>query len=255
MSSTPLKLSLVAILTMGASATAFAQTYTGPDAQAAYQQQLKDYQDQQQTYQDQRQSYDDASAAARAKRDAYNARSAQYSEDRAAYQLERDDYDAKYGAGAWESRYGYSYHRADDQADYYRYYRDSACERRAGGDAVAGGVIGALAGAAIGSNVAARGAHDEGAVLGAAIGGSVGASLAANAASCDANGYYFTREQTYAYREPDLYAGAFSGRHDYRTYRGMGCRLATAPAYADGETDYRYVRVCPDPDGRYRITG
>ncbi len=255
MNTTPLKLSLAAILALGTSATAFAQTYTDPAAQAAYDQSLKTYQDQQDNYQAQQQSYENAKAAADARRDAYLDRSAAYSVDRYAYQRERDDYDAKYGPGAWETRYGYSYHRHDDQSDYYRVYRDSPCERRAGGDAVAGGVIGALAGAAIGSSVAGHGERGTGAVLGAFAGGAVGASVAASAAHCDARGYYFETDQTYPYREPDIYADASSGRYDYRAYRRMGCRLATAPAYDQGVTDYRYVRVCPDPDGRYRITG
>ena len=149
MNTTPLKLSIAAILALGTSATAFAQTYTDPDAQAAYQQSLKDYQDQQQIYQNQKQSYENAKATSDARHDAYVEQSQDYSADRWAYQRERDDYDAKYGVGAWEARYGYSYQRRNDESDYYRAYRYSPCERRAGGDAVAGGVIGALAGAAI----------------------------------------------------------------------------------------------------------
>ena len=249
MNTTPFKLSLVAILALGASTTAFAQTYTDPSAEAAYQQSLKDYQDQQETYQAQQQSYQDARAAAAARRDAYNANAAAYSADRYAYERERDDYDARYGAGAWEARYGYSYRRGNDLTDYYRFYRGSPCERRAGG------VIGALAGAAIGSNLAGHGSRSEGAVLGAFAGGAIGASAGASAAHCDANGYYFNSDQTMPYREPDFYADTSSGRYDYRAYRRMGCRLATAPAYAEGVLDYRYVRVCPDADGRYRITG
>ena len=31
-------------------------------------------------------------------------------------------------------------------------------------------------------------------------------------------------------------------------------RLAVAPTEYGGRTDYRYVRVCPDRRGRYRIT-
>ena len=255
MNTTPLKLSLAAILALGMSATAFAQSYTDPAAQAAYDQSLRTYQDQQENYQSQQQSYENAKAAADARRYAYLSKSTAYSADRYAYLRERDDYDAKYGAGAWEARYGYSYHRHDDLSDYYRVYRDSPCERRAGGDAVAGGVIGALAGAAIGSNLAGHGARGAGAVLGAFAGGAIGSSVAVSAAHCDARGYYFNTDQTYAYREPDIYADAASGRYDYRTYRRLGCRLAAAPAYDQGVTDYRYVRVCPDSDGRYRITG
>ena len=114
-------------------------------------------------------------------------------------------------------------------------------------------MIGALAGAAIGSSVASHDSRGEGAVLGALAGGAIGAGVGASSASCDARGYYFTSSQTYAYREGDGDHGR-SGRHDYDYYRGSDCRLAIAPAYDGVRQDYRYVRVCPDVDGRYRIT-
>ena len=45
-----------------------------------------------------------------------------------------------------------------------------------------------------------------------------------------------------------------SGRYDDGYYTRMRCRLAPAAVDAYGN-DVRYVRVCPDADGRYRITG
>jgi hypothetical protein len=44
------------------------------------------------------------------------------------------------------------------------------------------------------------------------------------------------------------------GANDSSYYARQRCRLAPAPIDADGR-DYRYVRVCPDDLGRYRITG
>ena len=44
-----------------------------------------------------------------------------------------------------------------------------------------------------------------------------------------------------------------SGRYDYDDYRRHGCRLAVAPTHWGDGDDYRYVRVCPDDRGNYRI--
>lgn len=114
---------------------------------------------------------------------------------------------------------------------------------------VTAGVIGAIAGALLGSNVAARNARTEGAVLGAVVGGVGGAAVgrANDRYKCDTQGPYFSREDTVPYRE-----AARSERFDY--YTGRRCRLAPAPVDTAGQ-DYRYVRVCPDDQGRYRITG
>ena len=117
---------------------------------------------------------------------------------------------------------------------------------------MAGGVIGALAGAALGSNVAANGRGTEGAVLGAVVGGVIGANVgkAAAKARCDQAGYYYNYADTVPYRESRY---ARSGEYDYRYYSRQRCRLAPAPVDQSG--DVRYVRVCPDGQGRYRITG
>jgi len=251
------RLSLAAALCLGTSLPALAQ-YGTPDPrdQADYQQRLRDYQDQkdqyqsqQDQYQSQQQDYENRSAAAQARRDTYAVQRDEYSANREAYERERADYDARYGSGAWDRRYGagYSYRRHEDE--YYRPYVASPCERRSG-NAAAGGVIGALAGAAIGSNIAGRGDRTAGAVLGAVAGGAVGASIGANTAHCDGRGYYFSYDQTYPYRElPDRADSRFD------RYRRRGCRLAQAPAYVRGATEYRYVRVCPDSDGRFRFEG
>jgi hypothetical protein len=273
MKSTPI-LTLATVLALGASGV-MAQDYSSPgyDAWRAQQQQ---YQQQQSQYQDQRDAYSDRQDNYQAERADYEARRAKWERDRAAY-------DARYGPGAYvrangEWRYD-GYRAANDRpgGDGYRpgndgyrpgndgyaqgygpgndRYRDSPCERKRSNNTTAGGVIGALAGAAIGSNVAARNARTEGAVLGAVVGAAAGASIGRSTAQCDNTGYYYSYNQTYPYNEGQYYRGASSsGRYNYRWYARHGCRLAMAPAYDGRTSDYRYVRVCPDNNRRYRIT-
>jgi len=254
MTSTPLSLTLAAALALSASASALAQPYGQPSDDPNYQAAQQDYEAQQRDYEAKQQDYQDRAADYQARRDTYSVQRDRYADDRAAYLRQKADYDARWGAGAWERRYGegYSYSRG---GDYYRAYRDSPCERQRSSSTVAGGVIGALAGAAIGSNVAGRGDRTGGAVLGAVAGGAVGAAVGNSTARCDTRGYYFSYDQTTPYREAGGYGYDSRYRSDYDRYRRMGCRLAPAPAYVDGATDYRYVRVCPDSRGRYRITG
>ncbi len=214
---------------------------------AGAQDQQDQYRSQQDQYQSQREDWQDRKDANDARRDRYQAQRDRYENDRDAYEHERADYDARYGAGAWERRYGYSYRRG---ADSERAYSESPCERRRSSSTAAGGVIGALAGAAIGSNIAGRGDRTAGAVLGAVAGGVTGAAIGSSTARCDTRGYYFSYDQTYPYRD-----SAYARDTRFDSYRRRGCRLAQAPAYVNGATEYRYVRVCPDGDGRYRITG
>lgn len=118
---------------------------------------------------------------------------------------------------------------------------------------VAGGLIGALAGAVLGSNVAARNARTEGAVLGGLVGAGVGAAVgnANDKYKCDNRGPYFSYDETVPYREGRQ---RYSSAYDRSYYDRQQCRLAPAPVDAYGR-DVRYVRVCPDAEGRYRITG
>jgi hypothetical protein len=105
-----------------------------------------------------------------------------------------------------------------------------------------------------GSNLAARNAKPEGTVLGALVGAGVGASIgnASAKSRCDANGQYWTRDDTVAYRESSRYRA--SSRDDYSNY-SRRCRLAPAETDYNGRVETRYVRVCPDGSGRYRIQG
>ena len=262
MTPTPMRLTIASALALGAAASAFAQPYSsGNDPAYQAQQQdyeagQRDYEAKQQDYQAQQQTYEDKVTDYQARRGTYSVQRDRYAEDRAAYERERAEYDARYGSGAWARRYtyadGYRYSRNGDR---FAAYRDSPCERDRSNSTVAGGVIGALAGAAIGSNVAGRGDRTGGAVLGAVAGGALGAAVGNSSARCDTRGYYFSYDQTVPYRVASGY-GYDSRRRDsdFYRYNRMGCRLALAPAYVNGDTDYRYVRVCPDSRGRYRIT-
>lgn len=182
----------------------------------------------------------------------YDASRDQWERDRDRYIRARDDYDRRYGYGAYDrrnpgeaSRYGAPYAGAagiDTSANIN--YRDD-CRQDAKKNATVGGVIGALAGAALGSNVAARNARPEGTVLGALVGAGVGAAVGNASAKCDTRGAYYSYDQTQPYRYSD-------GRYASASER---CRLAPAPAEYNGRVENRYVRVCPDADGRYRVEG
>lgn len=233
-------------LTVG---SAIAQS-SPPDWQT-YQSQQRDYQRQQQDYQGRREDYD-------AQRRAYEAKRDQYLRDQAAY-------DRRYGRGAYVRQYGeWRYDPYATSADYngrdvaynsgYDRYRDSPCEQNKDGRTAVGAIIGALAGAAIGSNVASSGVRTEGAVLGALVGGGIGGTVGRNTARCDDNGYYYSKDQTISYREAG-YNRDRNRRYAYNQYSRRGCRLAPAPVEYNGRVEDRYVRVCPDGNGRYRITG
>lgn len=183
----------------------------------------------------------------------YDSQRAQWERDRDAYYAARDKYDRRYGGGAYDrrnpgeaNRYATPYaggaYSVDANANVVN--RDE-CRQDAKRNATVGGVIGALAGAALGSNVAARNAKTEGTVLGALVGAGVGAAVGNASAKCDTRGAYWTYEETQPYRYAD-------GRYASTNER---CRLAPAPTEYNGRVETRYVRVCPDSDGRYRVQG
>lgn len=180
----------------------------------------------------------------------YDSQRAQWERDRAEYERARKDYDRRYGGGAYDRRYpddanrfGAPYaggHSIDTSVNT---NTGPDCRQDAKRNATVGGVIGALAGAALGSNVAARNARPEGTVLGALVGAGVGAAIGNASAKCDTRGSYYTYEQTEPYRYSD-------GRYADAAER---CRLAPAPTEYNGRVETRYVRVCPDAEGRYRV--
>ncbi|MCF8503893.1 MAG: hypothetical protein K9G59_03180 [Caulobacter sp.] len=256
-------LSLASVLALSAGA-ALAQSQIPTWEQ--YEAQQRDYQRQQGAYEQQQGAYQDRQAAYADQRQAYEAKRQQYLRDRAAYDRRygAGSYERQYGAWRWEpspydTRYppaaGYYGRDASASVNMDR-YRRTPCEQRRSGNTAAGLIIGALAGAAIGSNVAATDVQTEGAVLGAVVGGTIGAGIGRDTARCDNKGYWYSRSETIPYREARYYRDRRerSGRYDYNRYARRGCRLASAPVEYGGRMEYHYVRVCPDRQGRYRIT-
>ena len=242
-----------------------------PQSNAQYDQDRQRYEQQQRDYEASRQAYDQRRDNYADQREGYAQARANYESRLAAWQRERDRYDRIHGYGAyvrlypmpvWDTRWGpvpvqayYPAYPAPPAATYYgrpSAYVATPCRNDHSGR-TAGAVIGGLAGAVLGSNLSAPGRHGEnaalGGVLGAVVGGAVGSSH--DRYKCDTRGPYYAYGDTIEYREDPSYR---SGRYDYAYYSRMRCRLAPAPVDADGR-DVRYVRVCPDSDGRYRITG
>lgn len=250
-----LKIGLASALALTSAAPAAAQYYRPTDQ---YRQDAYRYQNDRADYEVRREEY------ARARAD--------YERRRSDWEAARAAYDARWGYGAYSRAYGAA--PVWDDAYWARYnppntaygyapnagsygYNSSATSpggvRCNNNSTVTAGAIGAILGGVLGSNVAARNARTEGTVLGAVVGGAIGAGVgrANDRYKCDQNGVYFTRDETVAYREA---AGYGYDRRAYRDYTRRGCRLAPAPVDENG-SDYRYVRVCPDASGRYRVTG
>jgi hypothetical protein len=235
-------------------AAALALASVSPAALAQTYQPTEQYRRDLNQYQADRAAYDVRS-------DDYRAARAQYDRRRADWERARADYDARYGYGAylraygpapaWDDAYWAPYAPSANSYGRNSAYTAPAPVRCNNNSTVAGGIIGALAGAALGSNVAARNARTEGAVLGAVVGGGLGAAVgnANDKYKCDNRGPYFSYNDTIPYRESSSYR---TPRYSY--YTRQRCRLAPAPVDSYGQ-DYRYVRVCPDNEGRYRITG
>lgn len=247
---------LASALAISTAVPAAAQYGTPYRPTQQYQQDLRQYQDQQAQYQYQQADY------AAARRD--------YERRRDDWERARAAYDARWGYGAYARRYGPApawdqayWDRGAPSAGYYganasagpAYASSYDCRADRDRNATVGSVLGALAGAALGSNVAASKNRTEGAVLGALVGGGVGLGIGRATAKCDNTGYFYSYDQTVPYRESSSYRGRPSGTYNYTYYDRQRCRLAPAPANVNGYEEYRYVRVCPDEMGRYRITG
>jgi hypothetical protein len=239
---------MASALALATAAPVLAQDYRPTDE---YLQRQREYEARRDQYEAQRDAYRYRTADYRAARADYDRRMADWEASRAAY-------DARWGYGAYARRYGpapvWDEARWAAPAPYAGYYgRNTAYTapiRCGNNSAVTAGILGALAGGVLGSNVAGRGDRTEGAVLGAVVGGGLGAAVghASDKYKCDTRGAYYSYNDTIPYRVSDnVYR---DNRYSY--YRRMGCRLAPAPV---SDTDYRYVRVCPDSSGRYRITG
>lgn len=253
-----LKIGTVSALALATAAPAYSQYYREtPDSQRARQ----DYQWQREQYERSRQGYEQSREDYREARQDYRQARREYERRLAAWERERARYDARYGYGAYARAYARpvwdeAYWSRAEPAPYagaHGNYASATSVRCNNNSTVTAGVIGALAGAVLGSNIAGRGDRTEGAVLGALAGGGIGAAVgnANDRYKCDQRGPYFTYDDTLPYREDRRYR---YGRYDSNYYARQRCRLAPAPVDSYGR-DYRYVRVCPDDLGRYRITG
>ena len=213
-------------------------------------------------------SYRDRNTQYEADQAAYNAQVRDYNAARDQYDRDRAAYDRRYGPGSYERTYG-DFDRnspppprpyVDTTATVPPPAPESAACADARADAkssrIGGTVLGAIIGGALGSNIAAGGHRNDGTLVGAAVGGVIGNKAGGNtragrmSAACDHEGAYYTYDQTYPYREGRDWVPR--GEHPARYYTDNRCRLA--PAQTD-TGEYRYVRVCPDRDGRYRFAG
>jgi hypothetical protein len=162
---------------------------------------------------------------------------------------------------------------AYDQRPYYDECQRSTTQRGAGG-----GLAGAGIGAAIGSGIAAKGARTEGAVLGGLLGAVIGTNVGKNSAACTpGRAPPPPPPPPVAYNEPaappppsyeDTRRDADRDSYYERTYERHegyrvadrpkadmnGCTLAESPIYLpDGRVQKRFVRVCPDANGKYQV--
>jgi Ni/Co efflux regulator RcnB len=219
-----------------------------------------------QSYQDRQSAYADRQDQYQADQAAYDAQMRDYNSARDQYDRDRAAYDRRYGEGAYVRTYG-QFNRpypprgpayVDASASVPPPAAGSASCAEARADAkssrVGGTILGAIIGGALGSNIAAGGHRNDGTLLGAGVGAVIGNKAGGNtkagayAAACDHDGSYYTYDQTYPYREGRDWVPR--GERPTRYYTENRCRLA--PAQTDSG-EYRYVRVCPDRDGRYRL--
>jgi hypothetical protein len=254
-----MKIGLASALALATAAPVAAQQYRPTEE---YQRQQREYDAQRDQYERQRGQYEDTRENYREARRDYRAARRDYELRLAEWNRARAIYDRRYGYGSYARMYprpvwDQSYWTRYEPPPYAGYYGRPAsatipCSRD-NSSTVAGGLIGALAGAVLGSQVAGRGDRTEGAVLGGVAGAVVGGAVgnANDRYKCDARGPYFSYDETVPYREGRR---RYSSAYDYGYYERQRCRLAAAPVDAYGR-DVRYVRVCPDSEGRYRITG
>lgn len=176
--------------------------------------------------------------------------------------------------------YGYGYPPAYGYNNSYSYGQGyDPCVRDQRDRTTTGGVVGATIGAIAGSQLAARGRRTEGSVLGGVLGAAIGAGVGNSSAACDSRypsssyGYDQSYGRTYV---PPAYGYDNSGYDrgyddsynrgygydrgyvqpapDYRYQNTDPCRLAESRIrLPDGRSETRYVRTCPDQNGRYRV--
>ena len=188
------------------------------------------------------------------------------------------------GAASAQSYYGQPYGYSQSYSG--GYY--DPCRRDQGDRGATGALIGGAIGAVTGSQLASRGRRTEGSVLGGVLGAVVGSAVGRDSAGCRADnqrtyyggggGYsdsrYYGDDRRYddRYRDDRYYdnrsyddrAYSYGGYDEYDRYgggssygyqdQGGGCRMSESNIQLpDGRVETRYVRVCPDSSGRYRI--
>jgi hypothetical protein len=257
---TALKVSVASVLAIASATSAMAQQYRPTDE---YLRQQREYQSERDRYDATRERYEDTQQNYRQARRDYREARRDYERRLAEWDRARAIYDRRYGSGSYARMYARpvwdeTYWTRNDPPPYAGYYGRQASAstvpcNRSNSSTVTGGLIGALAGAVLGSNIAGRGDRTEGAVLGGVAGAVVGGAVgnANDRYKCDTRGPYFSYDETVPYREGSR---RYSSAYDSNYYTRQRCRLAPAPVDAYGR-DMRYVRVCPDSEGRYRITG
>lgn len=173
-----------------------------------------------------------------------------------------------YGYSA-QHGYGYSQGYETSQPYYDQCVRDQRQRQVAGG--LAGAAIGLLAG----RGVASRRVRSEGGAMGAVLGAAVGAGIGGSTAACQPGhpqpyGQPYGAQAGYGYddRYDDRYGQQYGNDRGYDDYdRGYGygqpvrdynnadqCRLVENNIrLPDGRVENRYVRACPDGNGRYRV--
>jgi hypothetical protein len=159
-------------------------------------------------------------------------------------------YGSTYPYSSTPSPYGYNPYYAGAYGTPSSYGTAVPCST--GSSSVNLGALASIAQAAMGSRSLSVNSIVNQAILGAVVDRALG-SRAISSSQCDSRGYYYTYDQTQPYREGyyDAY-GRWVSTMPSSTY--ASCRIAPAPTNAYG-SEYRYVRVCPDGTGRYRITG
>ena len=178
--------------------------------------------------------------------------------------------------------YGYGSGAYGNQGYYYDQCQRSTANRTTGG-ALTGGAIGM----ALGSGIAARGHRTDGSVVGGLLGAVVGGMAGKSSAACTPgqapppppppptayNGSYEDpayRSGSYSSSYDDArrdaqrdsyYERSYERRDGYRVNERTsgqadinGCTLAESPIYLpDGRVQKRFVRVCPDANGKYQV--
>lgn len=170
----------------------------------------------------------------------------------------------------YQPQHGYGYAQGYEGQPYY-----DQCLRDRRNRQVTGGLAGAAIGLLAGRGVASRGVRSEGGALGAAVGAMVGAGVGGSTAACQPGhspqpyAQPYGASAGYGYdqgRYDDRYARDYgyddygSGQpysepvRDYRYQDTDQCRLVESNIrLPDGRVESRYVRACPDGDGRYRV--